>query len=103
MPVSREQKKICTACLQKFPERFPKCPYCTGVGIGDEETEIDVSHLPSQEPDPIQKLRKFNEQHQCGACTHLNVCEPGRLSRTAMEEKWLILISDCTEFEPEEN
>ncbi len=64
-----------------------------------EPTETQDDGRPSSASSNGERLRRYQEQHICIDCSHIDVCEVGRHSAELFREGWHIVIGDCSHFE----
>ncbi len=54
---------------------------------------------PSNAEGKGEMIRRYQEQHLCVGCVHVEVCEVGRHTAELFGGGWFVVISDCNSFE----
>ena len=75
--------------VEKSPDETPQ----------DEGPQRGDDGRPSQAESKGEMIRRYQEQHRCIGCVHVEVCEVGRHTAELFGGGWYVVISDCNSFE----
>ena len=62
---------------------------------GEEGPEGEDDGRPSTAESRGEMIRRYQEQHLCIGCNHVEVCEMGRHTAEMFREGWFVVLRDC--------